>query len=444
MGLIVIDFEFYNSKEPQLELVCAAWRTKYKKFKMWLHKDGSAKEKLRKYLWDNRHEEFLAFNATAEARAFLSLDLNPLDFKWIDARLEYLNIMNCNNAYAYGKVISGGKEVETTPPPNTYWSEEDEEDETLKGRHSKSDSNLVSFVYKFLGKKLDSDDKDDMRDLILTGGPYTEEDKRAILDYCFSDVENLDLAWNNFTTKLKLNGIRKDEMLTRGKTSAITAIIEANGYPLDVEAVKNFQANLPHAKATLCEDINSQFPEPLFRYQRRTGKYKLETKVLQEFIDKNYKNEWPKTPKGKYKTNEDTIGKFCADKYEYKEGNLLSQFKRYASFNSSTKSLDAASEDRNLLTACGSDGRARAWLNPYGAQTSRFQPKSKEFLFLKSAWMRSLCVPKKENVIIGIDFSSQEFLLSACVSNDEEMYNSYAAGDVYVDFGIKVGLIPKD
>jgi hypothetical protein len=192
----------------------------------------------------------------------------------------------------------------------------------------------------------------------------------------------------------------------------------------------------------MCEDINSQFDSPLFRWQRKTNRYKLETKVIQEYIEKNHAKDWPKTPSGRFKTNEETIGKFCDHKYSYEKGNVLSQFKRYASFNSSTKSLESGSGDRNLLTACGSDNRIRAWLNPYGSQTSRFQPKAKEFLFLKSAWMRSLCVPEKGKVIIGIDFASQEFLLQGCVSGDVEVYNSYMSGDVYVDFGQKVGIVP--
>jgi hypothetical protein len=441
MDTVIIDFEFYNSKEEQMEIVCVAVKKKYERGYFWLHKDDAAKQRFRNYVHANKDKVFIAFNATAEARSFLSLGLNPLDYKWIDARFEYMNLMNCNNWYQFGQNMINGKITVTTPKTKT-WGDEETEDES--GNHAQAESSLVSFVYKFCDKNIGADHKDDMRDLILSGGPYNAGEQKAILTYCASDVTNLEMAWDRCLPKLKKFQVRDKDMLVRGRTACLTAIMETNGYPIDIEKVKNFQANLPHAKAKICEDINSQFDSPLFRWQRKTERYKLETKVIQEHVKINFEKDWPKTPSGKYKTDEKTINKFCDDKYDYKRGNVLSQFKRYASFNSSTKSLEAGSGDRNLLTACGKDNRIRAWLNPYGSQTSRFQPKAKEFLFLKSAWMRSLCLPEKGKVIIGIDFASQEFLLQGCVSGDEEVFKSYMSGDVYVDFGQKVGIVPTD
>jgi hypothetical protein len=73
----------------------------------------------------------------------------------------------------------------------------------------------------------------------------------------------------------------------------------------------------------------------------------------------------------------------------------------------------------------GSDNYSRPYMNHFGAQSSRTQPKSSGFLFLKSAWMRSLCQPPKGYAIGGIDYSSQEFLLGAVCSRDPKMIQAF-------------------
>jgi hypothetical protein len=58
--------------------------------------------------------------------------------------------------------------------------------------------------------------------------------------------------------------------------------------------------------------------------------------------------------------------------------------------------------------------------------------------------MRSLCVPPKGYAIGAIDYSSQEFLLSALCSNDKVMIDAYASGDVYLAYAKGIGMVPKD
>jgi len=45
---------------------------------------------------------------------------------------------------------------------------------------------------------------------------------------------------------------------------------------------------------------------------------------------------------------------------------------------------------------------------------------------------------------VGIDYKSEEFLISACVSGDKKMAAAYATGDVYLAFGKDAGLVPQD
>jgi hypothetical protein len=92
----------------------------------------------------------------------------------------------------------------------------------------------------------------------------------------------------------------------------------------------------------------------------------------------------------------------------------------------------------------GSDGMVRPYMNIYGAQSSRSQPSSTSFLFLKTGWMRSLCIAPKGYAVGAIDYSSQEFLLGGLEANDHKMIEAYASGDVYLAYGKEIGVIPKD
>ena len=83
-------------------------------------------------------------------------------------------------------------------------------------------------------------------------------------------------------------------------------------------------------------------------------------------------------------------------------------------------------------------------MNIYGAQSSRSQPAATGFLFLKPAWMRSLCQPNRGRAIASFDYGSQEFLISALVSKDKNMLWAYASGDVYLALAKLAGAVPQD
>jgi DNA polymerase I-like protein with 3'-5' exonuclease and polymerase domains len=47
-------------------------------------------------------------------------------------------------------------------------------------------------------------------------------------------------------------------------------------------------------------------------------------------------------------------------------------------------------------------------------------------------------------MIVGVDYSSEEFLLSALASEDKTMYLSYLSGDVYLAFAKETGMVPQN
>ena len=73
-------------------------------------------------------------------------------------------------------------------------------------------------------------EKDEMRDLILRGGPWTDAEQEAILDYCESDVEALARL-----LPAMLPDVDLPRALLRGRYMAAAARMERNGVPIDTD-----------------------------------------------------------------------------------------------------------------------------------------------------------------------------------------------------------------
>lgn len=446
---IVIDFEYNNSTEPKLNLVCCSFFYK-KRFEVtWLESDEDARQELKDILYSLREHPFVAYNAIAEAQSFIALGLNPRDFMWIDIQIEYKMLINSDHTYEYGDHKVGKEKKYTTPPLNKYRATEAEiqaDEDNINVSHANPSTSLVSAVYKILRQEIDSEEKDLMRDIIIAGGPFEGHIKNAIMDYCISDVRYLRELFNWFNVT-QFTSQKMDQILWRGRTAANCAIISSTGYPISVEKIKNFRRNIIKVENELYSDIASQFPTPFVTYMPKAKRWKKSTKVLSNLFTENYSDRldiWPKTKKGALSYSSEAMDKLFNYKHDFPRNNVAAQWVRLSKFESSIKSIKGKNKDgKDILSYTGRDERVRPYLNPYGAQTSRFQPPATQFLFLKSAWLRSLCEPKEGRAIIGIDYSSQEFLLQACVSGDEVMYESYKTGDVYMDFGKRVGLIPE-
>jgi len=86
--MIFIDFEYNGVNQRLLNLVCVSVNFKGKIKSLWLE-TGENKEALKRFILKYKDETFVAYNVAAEAHAFISLGLDPLDFKWIDLMLEY-------------------------------------------------------------------------------------------------------------------------------------------------------------------------------------------------------------------------------------------------------------------------------------------------------------------------------------------------------------------
>jgi hypothetical protein len=262
---------------------------------------------------------------------------------------------------------------------------------------------------------IDAAEKDSMRQLVLQGGPYTADERRAILDYCQTDVDALAKLLPAMAPDIDL-----PRALLRGRYMTAVARMEWRGVPIDAEALVSFRGNWQSVQERLIEQIDKQYGI----YEGRTFKRDL----WAEWLAKN-NIPWPRHPSGDLALDDDT-------------------------FREMARTYPAVAPVRELRTtlaqlrlnelAVGADGRNRCMLSAFGSKTSRNQPSNSKFIFGPSAWLRSLIRPEPGMGLAYIDWSQQELAIAAAMSGDRKMQDAYRSGDFYLTFAKMAGAVPPD
>ena len=460
MRAVYFDFEFNDTSEKILNLVCVAVNTvndegEKDKRTFWLHNNLSEQIKFNNYLETLLEDDyyFVAFGAIAEARSLLSLPYPPAveKMKWIDLWIEYRCLLNHCNKTSYGKQLQNGKEVKV-PLPNPRWID-------LESKSPKPEDNYAAACYKLLEVFVDTERKKAVRDIIISENEnLIEANKEEILEYCEDDVKYLPKLLSAVLRQYKKRYPKKYHkdvkqwMLNRGEFAARTAIMEKNGYPINYEFTKNFSDNVGNILGDIQGEINELFPDTRpFNYNPKTGTYTWNQSVTREWISQlDISDRWDRTkpskthPSGQYSLSVDVFTKFFSFRHTYPKNNLGAQFVRYLKTKQNLNGFSVNTKKKTLWDSVGRDRRVRPYTNIYRSQSSRSQPSSTSFMFLKAAWMRSLVQPEHGLTMGGIDYGSEEFLIGAFLSGDQAMIDAYQSGDVYLWFGKACKKIPEE
>lgn len=455
---IFLDFEFRNLVGPQREILCVAWVERCPGFEetpciktQWLEKTVDRAAWALEMAEKSKNHIFVAYTE-AEAYCLLQLweefDCLPERFLYYDLYLEYRMLTNHNYSLSYGKQYINGKEIFTVPPRSKW----DARREKLKDsdKHHKPQHSLAACSYKLLDVKLDTEHKDEMRDLIISGKPLTTEDIAAIQEYCASDVIYLPQIYKKMGGLLyEMSGRRpphelRTEMLLRGEYSIRTARMARLGYPIDEASLRRFSTSTTDILNTAKKDINEAFPDVApFQWNMKSNKYIQKSDRLKNWIKEQRFHFWEETQGGSLAISKSAF----EDHFKPDSKGFGGAFLRFLRTKQSLNGfLPHAKKTKagNFWDYLGDDGRIHPSFGIYGAQSGRSQPKATGYLLLKSHWMRAFMQPTQKRAIVSIDYSSQEFLLSALLSRDKRMIAAYVSGDPYTYFGKLDGAIPQN
>jgi DNA polymerase-1 len=259
--------------------------------------------------------------------------------------------------------------------------------------------------------------KKGMIDLILRGPPWTEEEWQAILDYCAGDVYALERL-----LRAMLPYIDLPRALFRGRYMGNAAAAENFGVPLDVPTISLAQKHWTDTQDDLIAEIDADYGV----FEGRTFKEDR----FEAYLER-HDIPWPRLESGRLDLDDS-------------KRHVFREMAKIYSVISPLRELRHALSTMRLFSdlTIGEDGRNRALLSAFGSITGRNQPSNAKSIFGTSTWIRGFIKPPPGHGIAYIDWSSQEVGIAAALSGDENMMADFAAGDPYIQFGIRAGLLP--
>jgi hypothetical protein len=260
---------------------------------------------------------------------------------------------------------------------------------------------------------IDVAEKEAMRQLALRGGPWTAEERQALLAYCESDVVALSKLLPRIAPWLDL-----PRALLRGRYMKAAAQMEWTGVPIDVEALSVLRPHWANIQDQLIARVDTTYGV----FDGRTFKAQRWAQWLAA-----HNIPWPRLPTGELALDDET---FKAMAQAYPVVNPIRELRA------------SLSKMRLEQLVVGSDGRNRTLLSAFRAKTGRNQPSNTRFVFGPAVWLRSLIRPEPGYGVAYIDWSQQEFGIAAVLSGDPEMLNAYCSGDPYLAFAKQAGAIP--
>jgi hypothetical protein len=259
-------------------------------------------------------------------------------------------------------------------------------------------------------------EKQAMRDLAIRGGPFTDDERQALLDYCAEDVAALHQLLPRMVPRIDV-----PRALLRGRYGWAVASMEHRGIQIDVPMFHHLQSRWRDIQTALVAEVDSRY-----------GIFEGTTFKREKFAAWLIANDipWPRLESGQLDLKDDT-------------------------FRSMAKAVPTVAELRELRAALGMmrlfddlaigpDGRNRTGVMPFRARTGRNQPSNAKFIFGPSRWLRSLIKPQPGMAIAYLDYGQQEFGIAAALSGDTAMAAAYTSGDPYLAFGKQAGGIPVD
>ena len=258
-------------------------------------------------------------------------------------------------------------------------------------------------------------EKDEMRALVLRGGPWSEVERAAILDYCETDVAALARLLPAMLPKIDL-----PRALLRGRYMAAVAWMERHGVPIDVSTLELLRRNWSKIQDQLIGEIDADygvFDGRSFKADRFAA-WLAKTKI-----------PWPRLESGRLDLSDDAFREMA---------------RGYPTIAPLRELRGALSEMRLSDLAVGRDGRNRTMLSAFRALTGRNQPSNTRFIFGPSVWLRGLIQPPPGCGIAYIDWQQQEFGIAAALSCDPLMMAAYRSGDPYLAFAKQAGAAPAD
>lgn len=259
-------------------------------------------------------------------------------------------------------------------------------------------------------------EKESMRSLAIRGGPFTCDEKTALLDYCAADVVGCEQLYAAMQDRIDLPRAR-----LRGRYMAAVAKMERIGIPINATQATMLREAWDEVRDRVTEEVDREYAvyeDGVFRTCR-----------FEELLTRHGVFDWPRSKQGRLVLDDETFA-FMVQRCPALQA--LRDLRRFRS------------EMRTFDLPIGHDGRNRTMLSAFRSITGRNQPSNTRFAFGLPSWLRGLIEPSDGFALAYIDYSQQEFAIAGALSRDVAMMDAYRSGDPYLSFAKKALAVPAD
>src|SRR5208337_470788 len=211
---------------------------------------------------------------------------------------------------------------------------------------------------------LEGAEKKEMQELAIRGGPWSQVEREALLDYCQTDVEALNRLLPAMLPELDL-----PRAILRGRYMAAVARMEAAGIPVDVGTLTRLRERWGTIQERLIRELDGGFGV----YEGHSFRAERFERLLAHLAI-----AWPRT----------TLGRLRLDDTTFKE-----MGRRHPALAGIRRIRDELAQLRLSGLEVGSDGRSRVMLSPFRTKTGRNMPSNSRYVFGMASWLRSLVRP---------------------------------------------------
>ena len=269
-----------------------------------------------------------------------------------------------------------------------------------------------------LEDEIDVARKDEMRERIMRGPPFSPKERDEILTYCQDDVRALARLLPHIAPTLRHP---LAHALFRAKFQWVTALHQHRGVPLDGAHLARTRKHWDAMRLGLVTELD----RPFGNYEIVKGQAHWRRDKFADYIRRR-RMSWPTYDDGRLVETDQTFREM-AGKYPHIEP--LREL-RYSLSKLRLNSL-----------AVGNDGRNRAQLWAFGAKTERSAPGASQYVFGPAKWLRFLITPPPGHALVHRDYCQQEVRIAAVLSGDDALLQACESGDVYLGIAAQLGFL---
>jgi hypothetical protein len=262
----------------------------------------------------------------------------------------------------------------------------------------------------------DDAEKEALQTLAASGGPFSADQRRRLIDYCVADTLMTRRCLPHLVTQPRDwagAAVRADFTLSMGRA-------RARGVPVWVAGLQDL---IDHR-----EDLK----ERTIREWDRFHLYRDGSFSNRAFLNLLSERGWA------WPYLEDS------GQPDLRRETFREQARLDPAFAEIGRLRETVAMFKGMSLRIDSDGRLRTDLRAFASKTGRNQPSGSSCLFLMPKFLRGFVVAPPGWGIAQGDYSQQEVLIAGALSGDAAILRAYQEGDCYVGLGKQLGLIPPE